>query len=114
MHFAYPPRKSSNPPPFRPRSSNLLMFRRGRLQALLLVLVCFLAGFYLLSGSKNPPQKPSPKRVPSGGPSVVIVTVIDPSTYNNAYLNTIRENREQYAERHGTIDAVASSYRERC
>jgi mannan polymerase II complex MNN11 subunit len=39
--------------------------------------------------------------VPSGHPSVVLVTVLDPSESNDAYLDTIRENREKYAARHG-------------
>ena len=99
MHFAYPPRKSSDPPPFRPRSSKVPLLRRTRLRTVVLLLLAFLGGLYLLSGSSR--HDPYHEHVPSGNPSVVIVTVVDPATYSNTYLKTIQNNREQYAAKHG-------------
>jgi mannan polymerase II complex MNN11 subunit len=43
--------------------------------------------------------------VPKGNPPVVVVTVLDYSKYSNAYLQTVRDNRIQYAQKHGTSDA---------
>ncbi|PHH63143.1 hypothetical protein CDD81_6294 [Ophiocordyceps australis] len=108
MHFAYPPRKKSNPQPFRPRSTRLPLLRRSRIKALaLLFLACLLLG-YLVFGSRKP--SPYHERVPSGSPSVVLVTIIDPTSYNNAYLNTIKENREQYGAKHGYAVMIAKAY----
>lgn len=69
------------------------------------MLLAFLGGLWLLSGSGGP--DPYHERVPSGSPSVVIVTVVDPSTYSNAYLETVGENRKLYAEKHGAHDLEA-------
>ncbi|KAH7160725.1 galactosyl transferase GMA12/MNN10 family-domain-containing protein [Dactylonectria macrodidyma] len=98
MQFAYPPRKSSNPPPFRPRTSNIPL-RPSRLRTILLLVLGVVGLFWLLSG----PRKETPYRehVPSGKPPVVILTVIDPTKYSDAYLKTITDNREQYAAKHG-------------
>jgi mannan polymerase II complex MNN11 subunit len=40
-------------------------------------------------------------RIPSGTPPVVIVTVLDPDHYSKAYLESIKENRIEYAKKHG-------------
>lgn len=99
MHFAYPSRKSSNPPPFRPRSTRLPGLRRSRIKTIGIVLFLVLATLWFFSNPRVP--RPDPERVPSGRPPVVLVTVIDPTQYPNAYLKTIKENREQYAAKHG-------------
>ena len=101
MHFAYPPRKSSNPQPFRPRSTALPMLRRSRLRTIALFAIFFLGVLYLLFGGKK--ADPYHEHVPSGRPSVVLLTVVDPAEWNQAYLATIRENRERYAARHGKL-----------
>lgn len=99
MHFAYPPRKSSNPPPFRPRSGQLPTLRRGRLRTIALGLVACICVLYLVFRPGK--QSPYHERQPAGTPSVVLVTVFDRDQYTTGYLKTIRENREQYASRHG-------------
>ncbi|PHH90279.1 hypothetical protein CDD83_4080 [Cordyceps sp. RAO-2017] len=106
MHFAYPPRKSSNPPPFRPRSVPFL--RRSRLKTVALVFLAFVAAAYLLLGSRK--RSPYHERVPSGTPAVVLVTVVDPTTWDNGYLKTVRENREKYAALHGYEAMVVKAY----
>ncbi|CAM1509472.1 Fc.00g032110.m01.CDS01 [Cosmosporella sp. VM-42] len=99
MHFAYPPRKSSNPPPFRPRSSKLPALHRNRRRTLALILLVLIGAFYFLFGSDGKPAYH--EHEPTGNPPVVIVTVTDPTTYGNAYLQTIKDNRELYASKHG-------------
>ncbi|OHE97623.1 galactosyl transferase GMA12/MNN10 family protein [Colletotrichum orchidophilum] len=99
MHFAYPPRKSSNPPPFKARSSRIPpVLRRSRLKVIAAGALLFLGFIYLLSGAFKSPRGP---RVPSGDPPVVIVTVLDEVKFSNTYLASIRDNRKQYAQLHG-------------
>lgn len=101
MHFAYPPRKTSNPPPYLPRSSRLPGLRRNRLRLLILVGLAFFAFIYLVTrpGGRHgaPPRRPPP----SGKPPVVLVTVLDETKYSRAFLETVKENRVQYAQKHG-------------
>ncbi|KAF5667657.1 alpha-1,2-galactosyltransferase [Fusarium heterosporum] len=100
MHFAYPPRKNSNPPPFGKRSSQIPpILRRIRKRTALLIVLGVFGLLYLLSGPKA--EAPYHEHVPSGNPPVVIVTVFDKTQYSTTYLESIRHNREQYASRHG-------------
>ncbi|KAH7319656.1 glycosyltransferase family 34 protein [Stachybotrys elegans] len=108
MHYAYPPRKSSNPPPFRPRSSKSPLLRRNRLKTIVGVLAGFVVLLYLLTRSGKP--APYQEYVPSGNPPVVIVTVVDSTKFNNVYLGTIKQNRELYAARHGYQVMVVKAY----
>jgi mannan polymerase II complex MNN11 subunit len=39
--------------------------------------------------------------IPSGTPPVVIVTVLDPSSYSQGYISNVKENRNEYARKHG-------------
>lgn len=100
MHFAYPSRKSSNPPPFRPRSSRLAALRRGRMRTLALVCLGFLFLVYVFSGRSRSTPTAKAKHVPSGSPPVVLVTVFN-SEHGLEYKNTIKENRINYANLHG-------------
>jgi mannan polymerase II complex MNN11 subunit len=45
--------------------------------------------------------------IPLGTPSVVIVTVLDPDNYSKDYIENIKENRIEYARKHGK---ATSSY----
>ncbi|KAJ0169083.1 putative alpha-1,2-galactosyltransferase C8D2.17 [Colletotrichum tanaceti] len=99
MHFAYPPRKSSNPPPFRAKTSRIpTLLRRSRLKAIAAGALVFLGFLYLLSAVFKSPSGP---RAPLGEPPVVIVTVLDEENYSDNYLASIRANRDQYAQLHG-------------
>ncbi|KAK3683659.1 galactosyl transferase GMA12/MNN10 family-domain-containing protein [Podospora appendiculata] len=113
MHFAYPPRKTSNPPPFLPRQSKLpgLLARRSRLKVIALAGLAFIAVIYIiarLSGRHGG----AAHHKPSGRPPVVLVTVLDEKKYSKAYIDTVKDNRIQYAEKHGykTFFAKASDY----
>ncbi|KAK3315321.1 glycosyltransferase family 34 protein [Apodospora peruviana] len=108
MHFAYPPRKTSNPPPYLPRSggtSRLPGLRRSRLKVIALVGIAFIVFIYILtrpsSSSGHGGSTTTKRRAPSGNPPVVLVTVLDEKRYSKAYIDTVKENRIQYAEKHG-------------
>ena len=95
MHFAFPPRKTSNPPPYA-RNQRSSSFRRKRLK-LGAVLACAALTFLLLalrffSGSAE--------KIPAGTPEVVVVTVLD-SDMGRQYVDRIKENRQYYANQHG-------------
>jgi mannan polymerase II complex MNN11 subunit len=115
MHFAYT-RKSSNPPPFRPRSTRIPTLRRfTRPKTLLIggIVILFLIWLFSGSGSSSSGSKGnrsshvSPKHAITGKPPVVIVTVIDERIWGDSpeYLKSIKENRERYAEKHGEFYA---------
>ncbi|KAI0407081.1 galactosyl transferase GMA12/MNN10 family-domain-containing protein [Xylaria palmicola] len=107
MHFAYPPRKDSHPAPFRPRRSRLPVLRRSQLKTILLIALAFLGIIWLFSGS----TRRGPRQI-TGKPPVVVVTVFDDKYENTAYSKHIRDNRIQYAEKHGygSFIARASDY----
>ncbi|KAI9799239.1 MAG: hypothetical protein M1833_004117 [Piccolia ochrophora] len=97
MHFALPPRKTSQPPPYAARSSRSPFLRRSQLQAvaviaclILFVLVLFRQIFHSSAG-----------KAPPGTPPVVIVTPIDEKEYSKEHINRIKDNRSFYAKRHG-------------
>ncbi|OIW27399.1 glycosyltransferase family 34 protein [Coniochaeta ligniaria NRRL 30616] len=102
MHFAYPPRKSSTPPKFVPRSSTRLpLLRRSRAKVIALAGLALIFLVYLLTRTGGR-RHTLARHTPSGKPPVVIVTVIDESHhYPTEYLDAVRENRIQYAEKHG-------------
>ncbi|KAI0837305.1 glycosyltransferase family 34 protein [Hypoxylon sp. FL0890] len=108
MHYAYPPRKSSNPPPFLPRSSRIPRIRRIHLRPIALLALAVIGLIWLFSGG----SKHSKHRTISGKPPVVLVTVFDDRNDNSVYIKNIKENRVQYAEKHGygTLLVKASDY----
>jgi mannan polymerase II complex MNN11 subunit len=110
MHFAYPPRKSSTPPKFVPRSSTRIpILRRSRAKLIAVAGLAFIALIYLLTRTGGR-RHGLARHPPSGKPPVVIVTVIDEShNYPPEYLESVRENRIQYAEKHGTTSLFHSA-----
>ena len=95
MHLALPTRRSSNPPVYATRSSKFPTVRRSRVQALVLSICGFGVLLFLLSrlfGGDG---------IPSGTPPVVIITVLDPSHYSKDYIENIKDNRIEYANKHG-------------
>lgn len=97
MHFAFPPRKpSAHSTMFTVRASKAPLFRRSRIQFLVLCALgvstlLFIIAKILGFGGGAPP----------GTPPVVIITVIDPGSQSKQYIADIKENREQYAKKHG-------------
>ncbi|KAK1782916.1 galactosyl transferase GMA12/MNN10 family-domain-containing protein [Copromyces sp. CBS 386.78] len=112
MHFAYPPRKSSNPPPFRPRTSALPTIRSRRLKTIALAFLAFLTLVWLFQRGGSRRHAPPAYHKPSGNPPAVIVTVFNEGKYGKGYLDTVKENRLKYAEKHGygTFFVKASDY----
>lgn len=96
MHQALPPRKSSQPPIYA-RASAYSTLRRKRLKAVVLVALGTIAVYYLLTKL----VWSSGEGIHPGTPEVVIVTVLDPDI-RDEYAAKIKENREEYAFRHGT------------
>ncbi|KAI5863458.1 glycosyltransferase family 34 protein [Durotheca rogersii] len=107
MHYAYPPRKSSNPPPYLPRSSRIPRIRRGHLKPIVLVGVIIIGLIWLFSGGSK-----QAGHTISGKPPVVLVTVFDDRSDDSVYKRDTRENRMQYAEKHGygTLLAKTTDY----
>lgn len=99
MQFPYP-RKTSNPRPYTTARSSTY-HRRRSLRALLPYVLSGFALFvfliYLFSSSSSPPASTTPA---PGTSRVVIVTPIDPSL-SPAHANDLKENRRDYAQRHG-------------
>jgi mannan polymerase II complex MNN11 subunit len=72
------------------------MIRRSRVQTGVIGMCALGAIIFILSrifGGSD--------RIPSGTPPVVIVTVLDPKAYSREYIQNIKENRIEYAKRHG-------------
>ncbi len=101
MHFAYPPRKSSNPTAYIPRSTKLPALRKNRLKYLAIGALTFFLVLFLFTRTSHRNGHPQ-SHTPSGNPPVVIVTVLDEQKFDKQYLEKIKENRILYAQKHGT------------
>ena len=98
MHFALPPRKSSNPPLYA-RTSRSSSFRRERLKlgAILAFAALVIVFFAIRLFSTH-----STDQIRLGTPEAVIVTLLDPEL-DKEYVAKIKENRQGYADRHGLL-----------
>lgn len=72
------------------------MLRRSRVKAILLGL-CALAAVLLIASQISGGSD----AIPSGTPPVVLVTVLDPENYSAGYIDNIKQNRIEYAKKHG-------------
>ncbi|KAL8914715.1 MAG: hypothetical protein Q9171_000728 [Xanthocarpia ochracea] len=110
MHFAYPPRKSSHPPAYsaRGQSRSLSYNQRRQLKIGAIILFSLLLLILILSRLFSN----GAERIPPGTPEVVIVTLIDEENMSKEYIAKIKENRRDYAARHGytTFFPTISSY----
>ncbi|KAI5197011.1 hypothetical protein E4T39_07496 [Aureobasidium subglaciale] len=97
MHFAFPPRKTSHPPPYAARSSRSAWLRYSQLRNILILAVGALVTLYFLSGLFSTSTSVS---IPAGTPKAVVVTTIDPEL-SEAYKAAIKANRKHYAAKHG-------------
>ncbi|KAI4161761.1 MAG: hypothetical protein LQ342_004593 [Letrouitia transgressa] len=96
MHFALPPRKTSNPPPYA-RASRTSSLRRRQLQFGAIIGCALLVLIFLISHLFGR----GAERIPPGTPEVVIMTLMDEENMSKEYINKIKENRKDYAARHG-------------
>ena len=106
MHFAYPPRKSSHPPPYavRPARSQFSARRRWQLQFLAVVLLSALTFTYFLFKLfyRHDGVTISTVEGSSGSPPVVIVTVLEEGM-DDTHRDIVMNNRQAYVERHGKV-----------
>ncbi|KAL3422419.1 galactosyl transferase GMA12/MNN10 family protein [Phlyctema vagabunda] len=97
MHLALPSRKTSNPPPYAPsRFSRMPLIRRRRIQTIAIGALVFTAIVFIFSRILG-----GGDGIPSGTPPVVIVTVIDSVKFGKEYVENVKENRIEYARKHG-------------
>jgi mannan polymerase II complex MNN11 subunit len=96
MHLALPSRKSSNPPQYAPRSPRFPIIRRSRIQAAVVGTLVVGSIIWLLSRLFG-----GGDGIPSGSPPVVILTVVDEVNYSKEYIKMIKDNRIEYAKKHG-------------
>jgi mannan polymerase II complex MNN11 subunit len=73
------------------------MLRRRRLQLIAILILGAFTFFVLFSRIFSP----SPGRPPLGTPEVVLVTVIEDHGYSEDHIEQIKQNRIDYAQRHG-------------
>ena len=103
MHFAFPPRKTSNPPPYAARKSRSSSLRNTRLRTIAVIAVGAIGILYLIirlfSGSRR-------TYIPPGTPKAVVVTVMEPGL-SESYKEVLKDNRRDYASRHGMADCTA-------
>ena len=105
MQFALPPRRSQVSLPYA-HSAQLSRPRGRHLKAAALLGVGLLSVLYLLLALLSTTSGDS--AVPVGTPSVVLVTVLDREKLSASYMNTIVNNREDYAMRHGKLTLIVS------
>ncbi|KAK7518784.1 mannosyltransferase complex component [Phyllosticta citriasiana] len=109
MHFAFPPRKTSRPPPYvavtNARSSGPLLSRRKAKQLALFALFA-LGGLYALRWLFSSPGKN--EYIPPGTPPVVLVTTLD-ADLPETFKDNIRKNRQTYADKHGYTSFFANT-----
>lgn len=102
MHFAFPPRKTSQPPPYARTSRKPPRFKQQQLRLLGYIVCGFLSTYLLFHYVRF--SDISADQIPSGTPPVVIVTVFDEQRMSEEYIQRIKANREDYAARHGRYD----------
>lgn len=103
MHFALPPRKTSFPPPYARVSAKNSSEKRRKQVLYLGYLVFGILTIYLVVNvfsSDNVPIQNGPIQRDS---SVLIVSVLDEKTMSDKYISVIKENRDDYAARHGKM-----------
>lgn len=101
MHFALPPRKTSFPPPYaRVSAQNASSQRRKQVQYLAYVIFGLLT-IYLLVGLFSNTALPAQHGPIREDATVLIVTVLDESRMSSEYITMVKNNRDDYASRHG-------------
>lgn len=101
MHFAFPPRKSSNPPPYARRNNAAASYlQNGRLRLLALVALAALTLIWIIRSFGT--GQITQESVPYGTPGAVIVTMFDPKVEKDIQ-KAVMANREAYAAEHGEL-----------
>ncbi|OAX78517.1 hypothetical protein ACJ72_07176 [Emergomyces africanus] len=112
MQFALPPRKPSHNVPYT-RLSQSSAARRRKLKTAAVLAVAAFSFFFLLSrlfsSSPSSVTTSSKEVAPTGVTNIVIVTVLDEDKFSDKYIQRIKQNREDYAKRHGYTNFFAST-----
>ncbi|OJD14497.1 hypothetical protein AJ78_05147 [Emergomyces pasteurianus Ep9510] len=112
MQFALPPRKPSHNVPYA-RLSHSSAARRRKLKTVAVLVVVAFSFFFLLSrlfsSSTSSLTTFFGDVVPTKATNIVIVTVLDDDELGDKYIQRIRQNREDYAKRHGYTNFFAST-----
>lgn len=114
MHFALPPRKTSQPPPYaRGNTSGSATYRRRKQLQVLSYAVLGLLTFYLvlklvLYASSAGDNEDGPSTI-EGSQDIVLVTVFDNETMSEDYMRIVKVNRDDYAARHGWLQSSRGS-----
>jgi mannan polymerase II complex MNN11 subunit len=72
------------------------IIRRSRVQFLVLCTLVIGTLYYFFSKIGG-----GEASAPPGTPPVVVVTVVEPGPYSRQYLDNIKQNRIEYAKKHG-------------
>lgn len=112
MHFALPPRKTSQPPPYARASRKPSRFRPQQLRLVVYVVsgiltISILLHYVFFSNALL-------ESVPPGTPPIVIVTVFDQQRMSDEYIQKIKANREDYATRQGQCHPLECKARDCC
>ena len=114
MHFALPPRKTSQPPPYA-RAAAKSLHNRRKSQAriagfVILSVVTFLFLLRTLFYSSGIGSSVHDDRFSDDEFNLVIVTVLDNESMSEDYIQKIKTNREDYATRHGMESYTAMAF----
>ena len=105
MHFALPPRKTSQPPPYVKAAARTLQNRRrSQAQAVTVIVLGLLSLWLLLHLTVFGAPRWRPQAVETSHDeqiNVVILTVLDRALMSDEYIRKIKHNRDHYASRHG-------------
>jgi mannan polymerase II complex MNN11 subunit len=112
MHFALPPRKTSQPPPYARASRTPPRYRQRGLRFIGYIVCGLLTTFLLFRYVSFSSTLVEP--VPPGTPPVVIVTVFDEQHMSDAYIQKVKTNREDYARRQGQDEPFVQLLRTFC
>ncbi|KAK2800249.1 hypothetical protein FQN50_008213 [Emmonsiellopsis sp. PD_5] len=108
MQFALPPRKPSHSPPYGRSSHHSSSARRRQLKAVAILGLVAITFFFLVSRIFSSGSA-SGEVVANGQTNIVIVTVLDEEKFGDKYIQRIKQNREDYAQRHGYTNFFAST-----
>ncbi|EXJ95046.1 hypothetical protein A1O1_00164 [Capronia coronata CBS 617.96] len=106
MHFALPPRKTSQPPPYARGNTSVSATYRRRKQlqivsyAVLGLLTLYLCFRLVLFATSAGSHEDGPSAI-EGHQDVVLVTVFDNDAMSEDYIKIVKANRDDYAARHG-------------
>ena len=104
MHFALPPRKTSQPPPYaRAAARSLQNRRKSQLQAAVVIFVSLLCFWLLLRitvFSSWTREVESEEDASDKDFNIILFTLLDDASLSDDYIQKIKTNRDDYAARH--------------